>query len=159
MCWQAAFVLHCCFSWLSCSAKIFSYFGLPLQIKLIHIHNSHPDLLYLKTSQVTSDENYKGLYPAEQLAIWERAECIPSLKRNMLPDDRSMIPLTFQHYCEEWWFKLALDIRLNMTHVLAIMDDVMNNYLPSLQHGGQSMRTEPTPRPHGTIKIPQRVNG
>lgn len=39
---------------------------------------------------------------------------------------------TVHHYCEEFWFKTNVDIVLNMTAVIPVIDDLFQNYFPSL---------------------------
>ena len=99
------------------------------QVRLIHINNTGPDLLPLQTSRVSRDRVYQRLTATEKLAIWERGECSESLKRPLQTNATE----TFHHYCEEFWFKTSIDVKLNMSAILPIMDGVINDYLP-LQH-------------------------
>lgn len=108
-------------------------------VKLIHINNTGPDLLPLKTSKITLDWTYRALNKTEKLAIWEDGECLESLQRPIDENDTSTSPQTFHHYCEEFWFKTNVDIMLNMTAVIPIIDDLMYNYFPSLQQGSQAL--------------------
>lgn len=103
-----------------------------LQVKLIHINNTGPDLLPLKTSRITLDWTYRGLNKTEKLAIWEDGECLDSLKRPMDENDTSTHPDTVHHYCEEFWFKTNVDIVLNMTAVIPVIDNLFEDYFPSL---------------------------
>ncbi len=113
-----------------------------MQIKLIHINNTGPDLWPLKTSKITLDWTYRALNKTEKLAIWEKGECMESLKRPIDENDTSASPQTFHHYCEEFWFKTNVDIMLNMTAVLPVIDDLLENYFPSLQQRGQALSAE-----------------
>ena len=110
-----------------------------MQVKLIHINNTGPDLLPLKTSKITLDWTYRALNKTEKLAIWEDGECLESLQRPINENDTSTSPQTFHHYCEEFWFKTNVDIMLNMTAVIPVIDDLMYNYFPSLQQGSQAL--------------------
>lgn len=114
-----------------------------LQVKLIHINNTGPDLLPLKTSKITLDWTYRALNKTEKLAIWEDGMCLDSLKRPMGKNDTMEFPSTkrtrkpqytdtVHHYCEEFWFKTNVDIVLNMTAVIPVIDDLIENYFPSL---------------------------
>lgn len=106
-------------------------------MKLIHINNTGPDLLPLKTSRITLDWTYRGLNETEKLAIWEEGECLDSLKRPMDENDTSTSPDTVHHYCEEFWFKTNTDIVLNMTAVIPVIDSLFQDYFPSLPGDSQ----------------------
>lgn len=110
-----------------------------LQVKLIHINNTGPDLLPLKTSKITLDWTYRALNKTEKLAIWEDGVCLDSLKRPIDEFDNSTSPETFHHYCEEFWFKTNVDIVLNMTAVIPVIDDLIQNYFPSISGDAQSI--------------------
>lgn len=114
-----------------------------LQVKLIHINNTGPDLLPLKTSKITLDWTYRALNKTEKLAIWEDGVCLDSLRRPLNNTDIIEFPNTnrtrkpqytdtVHHYCEEFWFKTNVDIVLNMTAVIPVIDDLIQNYFPSL---------------------------
>ncbi|KAL3152425.1 hypothetical protein ABBQ32_001476 [Trebouxia sp. C0010 RCD-2024] len=107
------------------------------EVKLIHINNTGPDLLPLKTSRITLDWTYRGLNETEKLAIWEEGECLDSLKRPMDENDTSTSPDTVHHYCEEFWFKTNTDIVLNMTAVIPVIDSLFQDYFPSLPGDSQ----------------------
>ena len=110
-----------------------------LQVKLIHINNTGPDLLPLKTSKITLDWTYRALNKTEKLAIWEDGVCLDSLRRPMDENDTSISPDTVHHYCEEFWFKTNVDIVLNMTAVIPVIDDLLENYFPSLPGDSQGI--------------------
>ena len=57
----------------------------------------------------------------------------PSTKRKRKPQYTD----TVHHYCEEFWFKTNVDIVLNMTAVIPVIDDLFENYFPSLPGGTQ----------------------
>lgn len=120
-------------------------------MKLIHINNTGPDLLPLKTSKITLDWTYRALNETEKLAIWEDGVCLDSLKRPMGNDTIKLVPTkrtrepqytdTVHHYCEEFWFKTNVDIMLNMTAVIPVIDDLIENYFPSLPGDAQVVPT------------------
>ena len=120
-------------------------------MKLIHINNTGPDLLPLKTSKITLDWTYRALNKTEKLAIWEDGVCLDSLKRPMGNDTKELVPTkrtrepqytdTVHHYCEEFWFKTNVDIMLNMTAVIPVIDDLIENYFPSLPGDPQVIPT------------------
>ena len=136
-------------------------------MKLIHINNTGPDLLPLKTSKITLDWTYRALNETEKLAIWEDGVCLDSLKRPMDINDTVEVPPTkrprkpqytdtVHHYCEEFWFKTNVDIMLNMTAVIPVIDDLIENYFPSLP--GDSQTVPPHIPGHAQI-MPAHVKG
>ena len=125
-----------------------------LQVKLIHINNTGPDLLPLKTSKITLDWTYRAMNKTEKLAIWEDGVCLDSLNRPIDEDDNSTSPETFHHYCEEFWFKTNVDIVLNMTAVTPVIDDLLETYFPFLPRDAHSNPAQI--RSHvGLTKIPK----
>lgn len=95
------------------------------------MNNTGPDLLPLQTSKITRDWVYWGLNATEKLAIWEHGECTDSLHR-LIKSSKQNDTETYHHYCEEFWFKTSVDIKLNMTAIQNVIDDVIDNYFPTL---------------------------
>jgi hypothetical protein len=121
-----------------------------MQIKLVHLNNTGPDLLPLKTSRLFFDKIYQMLDKREKLAIWEEGKCVEELKRPIVVNESE----TFHHYCEEFWFKTSVDIVLNMTAVIPAIDDLFENYFASLQLDDQALPVRASGH-RGTSKMPQ----
>lgn len=125
-----------------------------VQIKLVHLNNTGPDLLPLKTSRLFFDKIYQKLDKREKLAIWEEGKCVEELKRPIVVNQSE----TFHHYCEEFWFKTSVDIVLNMTAVIPAIDNLFENYFPSLQLDDQALPVRASGH-RGTSKISQGQDG
>ena len=119
---------------------------------MIHLNNTGQDASPLKTSKLVWDPIYRLLDIKEKLTIWEWGWCQDSLKRPIVANESE----TFHHYCEEFWFKTSVDILLNMTAVIPVIDDLFENYFPSLQLDNEGLPAHSTGH-RGTAKVPQVI--